>query len=133
MTGQFPPAPGDRSAAGHPAAMQWAPGNRVQPIARPRTWPAVALAVVATTLAAAALIVALTRPTATKPITTTAAPTPNAAETSTAERQLCDSYKLAARAVQGDTNGHDVALGRIALTNAAGMLDDAAEIGRAHV
>ncbi|GFG98532.1 hypothetical protein MTIM_44110 [Mycobacterium timonense] len=28
--------------------------------------------------------------------------------------------------MQVDTNGHDVALGRIALTNAAAMLDDAA-------
>ncbi|BBY39832.1 hypothetical protein MMAN_39660 [Mycobacterium mantenii] len=27
--------------------------------------------------------------------------------------------------MQADTNGHDVALGRIALTNAAAMLDDA--------
>lgn len=126
MTGQLPPAPGDGSAAGHSNAMQWAPGVRVQSPPRPRAWPAVALAIVGTTLAAAALIVALTRPTATQPITTTAAPTPNAAEASAAERQLCDTYKLAARAVQVDTSGHDVALGRIALTNAAAMLDDAA-------
>lgn len=126
MAGQLPPVPGGRSAADHPDATQWAPGVRAKPAPRPRTWPAVALAIVATTMSAAALIVALTRPTATKPITTTTAPTPKAVEISAAERQLCDTYKLGARAVQVDTNGRDVALGRIALTNAAAMLDDAA-------
>lgn len=50
----------------------------------------------------------------------------SAAEVSSAQHQLCDTYKLGARAVQVDTNGHVVALGRIALTNAAAMLDDAA-------
>ena len=53
-------------------------------------------------------------------------PTHSAAETAAAQRQLCDTYTLAARAVQVDTNGSDKALARIALTNAAVMLDNAA-------
>ena len=53
-------------------------------------------------------------------------PTHSAAETAAAQRQLCDTYTLAARAVQVDTNGSDRALARIALTNAAVMLDKAA-------
>ena len=53
-------------------------------------------------------------------------PTYTAAETAAAQRQLCDTYTLAARAVQIDTNGTDKALARIALTNAAVMLDNAA-------
>ncbi|WP_211187867.1 hypothetical protein [Mycobacterium pseudokansasii] len=41
-------------------------------------------------------------------------------------RQLCDTYKLAARAVQVETTGSDRVLARVALTNAAAMLDNAA-------
>lgn len=44
-------------------------------------------------VASAALIVALTRPTAMKPATTSTPPTYSAAEVSTAQRQLCDTYK----------------------------------------
>ncbi|MBV8789996.1 MAG: hypothetical protein JOZ00_25355 [Mycobacterium sp.] len=79
--------------------------------------------VVGVLLGAAGLIVALTRPTP-EPAKSTA-PTYTAAETAAAHQKLCDTYKLAARAVQVDTNGHDVALGRVALTNSASMLDDA--------
>ncbi len=76
-------------------------------------------------VAAAALIVALTRPTATKPIPMNTPPTYSAVETSAAQRRLCDTYTLAARSVETDTNGSDKAIARVALANAAGMLDDA--------
>ncbi len=78
-------------------------------------------------MAVAALIVALTH--STRAASATPRPrvrTYTAAETAAAQRQLCDTYKLAARAVQVDTNGSDKALARIALTNAAVMLDNAA-------
>ncbi|WP_414739765.1 hypothetical protein [Mycobacterium canetti] len=96
------------------------------PIPRTRSWPAIVVAAIAAVVAVAALIVALTnaRPAATP--ATTSVPTYTAAQTAAAQRQLCDTYRLAARAVQVDTNGNDLALGRIATSNAAAMLDDAA-------
>lgn len=54
--------------------------------------------------------------------TTAAAPTHTPAETAAAQRRFCDTYKLAARAVQVDTNGSDKAFARIALTNSAMLL-----------
>lgn len=126
MAGDLPPAPGEGPSISPAGPTQWAPIFPTQPQARARTWPAVVLAGAAMVVAIAALIVALTRPTAMKPATTSTPPTYSAAEVSTAQHQLCDTYRLGARAVQVDTNGHDVALGRIALTNAAAMLDDAA-------
>ncbi|WP_293038377.1 hypothetical protein [Mycobacterium sp.] len=45
---------------------------------------------------------------------------------SSARQKLCDTYALASRAVAVDTNGNDPALARIALTNAAAMLDSTA-------
>ncbi|OBB78171.1 hypothetical protein A5760_22050 [Mycobacterium colombiense] len=125
MVGDLPPGEGPTTGP-PPSPTQWSPVFPTQPQARPRTWPTALLAGTATVLAIAALIVALTRPTATKPTTTSTAPTYSAAEISGAERQFCDTYKLGAQAVQADTNGHEVALGRIALTNAAAMLEDAA-------
>jgi hypothetical protein len=74
-------------------------------------------------VAVAALIVALTN---SKHTATPPTPTYTAAETAAAQRQLCDIYKLIARAVQVDTNGSDKALARITLTNAGAMLDNAA-------
>jgi hypothetical protein len=91
---------------------------------RPHMLVMIALAVTAA-MATAALIVALTRPVS-KPSATTTAPTYSAAEIAAAQQQLCDSYKLAARAVQVDTAGTDKALARIATTNGAVMLDNAA-------
>jgi hypothetical protein len=123
MAGDLPPDFGAEST-GRPPAAQWMPAYPAQPAPRPRTWLAIALAAIATAVAIAALIVALTR--STTPPATTTAPRYTAAETASAQRQLCDTYKLAARAVQVDTNGNDVALGRIATTNAAAMLDNAA-------
>ncbi|MGV0048090.1 hypothetical protein ACRU43_02555 [Mycobacterium colombiense] len=126
MAGDLPPAPGEGPTTGPPqGSTQWAPAFPMQSPPRPRTWPAVVLAAVATAVAVAALVVALTRSTATKTTTTSTAPTYTAADTSAAQRRLCDTYKLAARSVETDTNGTDKAIARVALANAAGMLDDA--------
>ena len=54
------------------------------------------------------------------------APTHSPSEVSAAGRQLWDTYKLAARAVDIDTGGQDRALARIATTNGAVMLDNVA-------
>jgi hypothetical protein len=84
------------------------------------------LATIAVVVAVAALIVALTRSTHAVTPAATIAPTHTVAETAAARQQLCDIYKLVARAVAVDTNGGDKALARIALTNAAVMLNNAA-------
>ncbi len=112
MVGDLPSDFGEGSTT-RPPAGQWPPTQAIPTPARSRTWPAVALAATAMVVAVAALIVALTnsRPAA-SPATTV--PTYTAAETAAAQRQLCDTYKLAARAVQVDTNGSDKALARIA-------------------
>ena len=126
MAGDLPPNFGEGSTMGSPTSGQWTPTYRTGPAARSRTWLATALAAIAAVVAVAALIVALTRPTASRPSAATTVPTTTAAETAAAQRQLCDTYKLVARAVGVDTNGGDKALARIALTNAAVMLDNAA-------
>ncbi|OBI94822.1 hypothetical protein A5625_08805 [Mycobacterium sp. 1465703.0] len=123
MAADFSPVPGDGPTAGPHGSPQWTPVFPTQPQPHPRTWPAVVLAAVATTVAIAALVVALTRPTAPKSPIPVTAPSYSAAETSLAQRQLCDTYKVAAKSVEVDTNGADKALARIALSNAAGMLD----------
>ena len=123
MAGDVPPDFGEGSTH-QPTAGQWTPAYPAHPAPRSRTWPAIALAVIATVVAAAALIVALTN--TTPPPPTTPVPTYTAAETAAAQKQLCDTYKLVARAVQVDTNGNNPAFARIALTNAAVMLDNAA-------
>lgn len=130
MTGDVPFNRGDGSAAGLPAGQ------------RPMTYPtgpqprsdagrvvglvAAVVAAVALVLSIAALSVALTSHTASTPSPPITTPTYPPAQTAAAQGQLCDAYRLGARAVQVDTNGHDVALGRVALTNAAAMLDNAA-------
>ncbi|CAJ2333086.1 MULTISPECIES: hypothetical protein [Mycobacterium tuberculosis complex] len=90
------------------------------PIPRTRSWPAIVVAAIGAVVAVAALIVALTNA---RPAATPSVPTYTAAETAAAQRQLCDTYKLVARAVHFDTNGNNPAFARIALTNAAAMLD----------
>ncbi len=125
MAGDLPPNFGEGSPMGPPSG-QWTPTYPVQLTRRSRNWPTIALAGLATVVAVAALIVALVRPMASRSSATTAMPTYTAAETAAAQRQLCDTYKLAARAVEVDTGGHDRALARIATTNGAVMLDNAA-------
>lgn len=123
MAEELPIAPSGEFAGVPPTSSQWATANPAL-AQRSHAWAAVLLAGVAMVVALAGLVVSLTRPTAPRPTTITAR-TYRADETFAAQRKLCDTYSLAARAVQVDTNGHDIALGRIALTNAAAMLDDA--------
>ena len=117
MAGDMPQDFGDESTT---------PTYSAQLAPRSRTWPAIALAAIATVVAVAALIVALINIAAAATQQTTKQPTYTAAETAAAEQQLCDTYRLAARAVQVDTAGSDKALARIATTNGAVMLDHAA-------
>ncbi len=124
MAGDLPSGLGEGSA-NRPLTGQWTPTYPTGPAQRPRPWLVIALAVTAA-VAVAALIVALTRPTAPKPSATAAAPTYTAAEISAAQRQLCDTYRLAAQAAQVDTAGADKALARIATTNGALLLEMAA-------
>ncbi|WP_174237095.1 hypothetical protein [Mycobacterium basiliense] len=111
-----------------PPAEQWIPNYPPQPAPRSRTWPLVALAIIAivgVALGATALLVAIAHPTNSNSggaATTTASPTYTAAETATAHQKLCDVYKLAARAVKIQTHGDNQALGVAALANGALML-----------
>ena len=114
------------ASTNRPSAEQWTPTHAIRTPPHSRTWPALALAAIATVVAVAALIVALTNSKRAGPPPTATAPTHTPAETSAAQRQLCDTYKLAARVVQIDTNGNNPALARIADTNGAVMLDMAA-------
>jgi hypothetical protein len=125
MVGDLPSDFGE-SSTNRPPAEQWTPASPAQPASRAQTWPAIALAAIALVVALAALITAITNAIRTTPPPPTTGPTYTAAETATAQRQLCDTYTLAARAVQVETNGSDKALARVALTNAAAMLDNAA-------
>lgn len=125
MVGDLPPAPGEGPATGPPPGpTQWAPAFPIQPPTR--IWLAVLLAAIATMMAIAALVVALTRPTTLKETTTATAPTFSAAQISAAQQRLCETYKTEARTVRADTSGNDEALARIATTNGAVMLYNAA-------
>jgi hypothetical protein len=107
--------------------MHWAPAFPTQPPPRPKAWPAIALAAIAVALGIAALVVALTRPTSsqsTASSTTSTTPSYTADQTATAHQKLCDVYKLAARAVQIETNGTNQAFAGIATVNGAVMLED---------
>jgi len=86
---------------------------------RSATWLVIALATIATAVAMVALIVSLTRSTS-QQATSTYTP----AETAAAHQKLCDAYKLAARAVQIDTNGGNPAFAGIATVNGAVMLEE---------
>lgn len=123
MVGDFPPTPGSGPIAGAPGPTQWSPVFPRPPQARPRTWPPVLLAGLATVVAIAALVVRFMRPTTTKLAMTSTPPAYSAAETSAAQWRLCDTYKLAARSVETDTNGTDKAFARIALANARAIAE----------
>jgi hypothetical protein len=71
-------------------------------------------------LAVAAGIVSATR--SASQASNTTEPTPSASETAAAQSQLCDTYKLAARAVEVDTGCNDRALAPIATTNGAEVM-----------
>ncbi|OBJ70092.1 hypothetical protein [Mycobacterium colombiense] len=119
--------PSDRGEgpSAQPPAESWPRPDISQPPSRPRPWLAIAV-VVSAAVAVAALAIALIRPAAShSSATTTATPTHTPAETAAAQQRLCETYKLAARAVQVDTNGSDKAFARIALTNSAMLLFNA--------
>ncbi len=59
--------------------------------------------------------------------TTATAPSFTAEQVAAAKKNLCDIYQAASRSVEVDTNGREVALARISLTNGAGMLEVAAD------
>ncbi|MCV7241225.1 hypothetical protein H7J83_00375 [Mycobacterium mantenii] len=67
------------------------------------------------------LTLALARPTAPHTSVNSTSPTHATAEIATAQQRLCETYKVAARVVQVDTNGRDKAFARIALTNSAAL------------
>lgn len=93
------------------------------PPARPRTWPAYVISAIAIILAAIALFTRAAAP-ASAPASP---PAHSAADISAAERHMCDTYRLAASEVVADTgNGAEMAIARIATTNAAVLLDVAA-------
>jgi hypothetical protein len=128
MVGDLPPAPGEGPTTGPPPGpAQWAPAFPIQPPTRPRTWPAIALAALGVLLGAIALVVAFTRPTGSQTgtaATTSAVPTYTSQQIAAAHQQLCSAFALASDAVKTDSSG-DRALGRIALTNGAALLDAA--------
>lgn len=129
MTDDPPSHPGAGPHVGPPVG-QLEPGYPAPQASGSRTWPLVALgamvlALIATVVAVVALVFATSRSSGSSTAPTSTAPTYSAAEVSAAHRQLCDAYTLGARAVGVDTNGNNPALARIALTNAAAMLDNA--------
>ncbi|ORB32099.1 hypothetical protein BST40_28095 [Mycobacterium persicum] len=108
-----------------PTTGQWTPTHPTQPGTGTRVWQALGLAI-AILLGAAALIVALTGPTTSNPTAspkTSAPPTYTAADIAAAHQKLCEVYKLAARAVQVETNGASPALAGVAAVNGALMLE----------
>lgn len=97
-----------------------------------RNFPWVTVVITLTAMAAiaalvVALVVALSRSTTTQAHATSGKPRFSAGETTAAQQQLCDTYKLVAEAAQVDTQGTDKALARISTTNGALMLFMAAD------
>lgn len=128
MVRDLPPAPGEGPTTGPPpGSTHWAPVLPTQPPPRPRAWPAIALSVIAVLLGTAALVVSLTRPASSRSSvssTTSTPPSYNAEKSAAAHQQLCSAFRLASDSVKTDSSG-DRALGRIALTNGAALLDSA--------
>jgi methyl-accepting chemotaxis protein len=114
-----------------PPPAQWTPPTEP---GRPASNGRIAVAVFAVGLiAVAALVVGiidLTRPTSSDvgKASTAASPPPTFTpdQIASAKKELCTTYQVAARSVKQDTNATDVAIARVAVTNAAGMLDAAA-------
>jgi negative regulator of sigma E activity len=107
----------------HPQTGQRPQTSSPRPTGGLRGWAAIALAGIATVVAVAALIVALTGPSSSTPSATS---TYTAADIASAQQQLCDTYTAEARTVRADTSGNDEALARVAATNGAVMLYNAA-------
>ncbi|OBG67659.1 hypothetical protein A5703_11670 [Mycobacterium sp. E188] len=125
MAGDLTPNFGGKLPGGQ--HLQWQPPHAIQRTQRSRAWPAIVLAAVALSAAVAALAVAIMRPTTPAPASTAStAPTYTSADAAAAQKQMCDAYSRAARAVQIESNGGGVALARIATVNGAAMLETAA-------
>jgi len=115
-----------------PPTAQWTPPAESP---RPTSGRLTAVAVVVIGLIAVAAlivgIVALTRPTSSaagkSPTSATPTQTFTTDQAASAKKNLCSVYQVASRSVSADTNGTDVAIARVALANAAGMLDTAAD------
>ncbi|RRR47241.1 hypothetical protein EHH44_06080 [Mycolicibacter terrae] len=89
---------------------------------RSRNWLTATLAALAVVLAAVALLVALTR------TGSGSTPTYTATQKAEAKSKLCARYKVAVHSVQVETAAPDnVALARIAETNGAVIIQDAAD------
>lgn len=128
MVGELPPSPGE-SAPIPPPTEAWVPRFPGRPTQSSGKWRALSVAalvlgVIAVLLAGLALAVTFSHGTHGASPTPAAPPTSTPADIAAAQRQLCDTYKLAARAVQVDTGGNDRALARIATTNGAVMLEN---------
>jgi hypothetical protein len=113
-----------------PPTAQWTPSaERSRSASNGRI--AVALVLIGL-IAVAALVIGiidLTRPTSSGAGTAPTAPasstfTPD--QVANAKKNLCSAYQLAAHSVKADTNSADTPIARISLTNAAGILDAAA-------
>jgi hypothetical protein len=84
-------------------------------------------------IAVAALVVGIIDlarpgPSASGTVSTAASPSPTFTpdQVASAKKDLCTTYRVAARSVKQDTNAEDVAIARVSVTNAAGMLEVAA-------
>lgn len=115
-----------------PPATQWVPPtDTTRRTSSSRI--AILLATVGILVATAALVIGivdLARPASRGPGTSPAPATPSTTFTpeqaAGAKKDLCSAYQLAARSVKADTNSADTVIARISLTNAAGILDAAA-------
>lgn len=83
------------------------------------------LGISATAISVAALIVATKQSPASNQAVASTAPSFTSAEASAAHQQLCETYRLAARAVQIETNGKNSDRANLATANGAGMLQGA--------
>src|SRR6516165_2954407 len=115
-----------------PPPAQWTPPG--QPGGRASNGRIVIALVVVGLIAVAALVVGiidLTRPSSSGAgkASTPASPSPTFTpdQVASAKKELCSAYQVAARSVKQDTNATDVAIARVSVTNAAGMLDAATD------
>ncbi|MCV7445794.1 hypothetical protein H7K33_26495 [Mycobacterium paraense] len=114
-----------------PPAAQWTQPVQMQRPASGRV-TTVGLIIVGVVATAALVvgIIALTRPTLNaagkSPTSATPTPTFSPDQVASAKKNLCTVYQLASKSVNQDTNGGDIAIARISLTNGGAMLDAAA-------